>query len=257
MKSLIIGSTIAQTLSLGRHRLGRLYRRIKYRKIKAFHFTCRKLLDEAVVRTAHDFVIPLGVDTSMFYPMSSGHGRNVRFLFVGRLETSKGIDILLSAWRIVKESARGVELHIAGSGSLKNVVKSEASVIYHESTYQGGRGEHDLGALYRNCDIFVFPSIHETFGFVVLEALASGLFVITSPALRGIFDVFAEKYDMLEYVERESSRFAAAMLRAHANITDIKSRKMIASDFARSNYNWGTISAQFFATVRQLVATLG
>jgi glycosyltransferase involved in cell wall biosynthesis len=252
--ALIIGSTIAQFLST-RGRLGRLFLLLKYRHIRAFHFTSWKLFQASGIRKKRDFVLPLGVETSMFYPSSQNHGSTVRFLFVGRLEPSKGVDLLLHAWKIVREKKQNVELHIAGSGNLANLVREDNTVTYHETAHQGGQGEDDLGALYRDCDIFVFPSAGETFGLVVIEALASGLYVITSPALKGIFDVFAEKYKMLEYVERTTAELADAMLRAYSTISSIRSRKQTVSEYARENYSWEIIGERFYSTVRHLYAS--
>jgi glycosyltransferase involved in cell wall biosynthesis len=252
--ALIIGSTIAQFLST-RGRLGRLFLLLKYRHIRAFHFTSWKLLQASGIRKKQDFVLPLGVETSIFYPSSQNHGSTVRFLFVGRLEPSKGIELLLQAWKIVREKNQSVELHIAGSGNLANLVREDKSVTYHETAHQGGQGKDDLGALYRDCDIFVFPSAGETFGLVVMEALASGLYVITSPALKGIFDEFAEKYKMLEYVEPTQTELADAMLRACSIISSIKGRKQIVSEFARENYSWEVICDRFYSTVRHLYAS--
>ena len=253
--ALIIGSTIAQFLSARRRYLGRVFLLLKYRRIQAFHFTSQKLMATAVIRKKQDFVLPLGFETSMFYPSYQDHSPTLRFLFVGRLEPSKGVDLLLQAWKIVREEMRDVELHVAGSGNLSNLVKADGSVIYHESAHQGGQGEDDLGALYRSCDIFVFPSAGETFGFVVLEALASGLYVITSPALKGIFDIFAEKYQMLEYVQRTPADFANAMIGARSIITSVRNRKQKVSAFARDNYSWETIGDAFYSTIRRLYAS--
>ena len=249
--ALIIGSTIAQFLSTRRY-VGRLFLVLKYRHIRAFHFTSLRLMSASGIRKEDDFVLPLGVDTNMFHPSYENHGPTVRFLFVGRLEPSKGIDLLLEAWKIVREEKPDAELHIAGAGNLANRVRMDTSVIYHESVHQGGKGKDDLGALYRNCDIFVFPSAGETFGFVVLEALTSGLYVITSPALKGIFDTFDEKYKMLDYVERTPADFADSMVRAYSRISSIKNRKRPASEFARENYSWETVGDKFYSTVRRL-----
>jgi glycosyltransferase involved in cell wall biosynthesis len=97
-----------------------------------------------------------------------------RFLFVGRLESVKGLDTLLQAWNMLREHKRDWELHLVGNGSLKVVLESSSVVVKDfmqpdqlmEEVYHAG--------------CFVLPSRCEPWGVVVHEFAGAGLPLIVS-----------------------------------------------------------------------------
>jgi glycosyltransferase involved in cell wall biosynthesis len=103
-------------------------------------------------------------------------------LFVGRLEPRKGVDVLLAAWKTVRERHPGAVLHLvgpdhAGFGAAQLARHGAAGVEVH------GRLEAEaLDAVRRQCRIQVVPSRFESFGLVVLEAFAAGLAVVAAEA---------------------------------------------------------------------------
>jgi glycosyltransferase involved in cell wall biosynthesis len=103
----------------------------------------------------------------------------VRFLFVGWFSARKGIYDLLDAWKLSGLSRSGAELVLAGGTQDDLVCWREA---LPEGVSIAGRVAHaDLPTLYRSADVFVFPSLFEGSARVILEAVASGLPVITTP----------------------------------------------------------------------------
>lgn len=97
-------------------------------------------------------------------------------LYVGRLAREKGIDTLLGAMRIVRE-ARGeaVAFGLVGDGPAEAECRARAP---EGTVFTGKLTGRELSEAYAAGDIFAFPSITETFGNVVLEAMASGMAVI-------------------------------------------------------------------------------
>lgn len=97
-------------------------------------------------------------------------------LYVGRLAREKGIDTLLGAMRIVRE-ARGdtVAFALVGDGPAEAECRARAP---EGTVFTGKLTGRELSEAYAAGDIFAFPSITETFGNVVLEAMASGMAVI-------------------------------------------------------------------------------
>jgi len=121
-------------------------------------------------------VIPYGCDTSMFSP---GEPRtsadSFRALFVGQLTQRKGLSYLLRAYQAVQGA--GTELLLAG----RSVGNPEVLKDYrHLFTYLGNLPHRKLADLYRQVDVFVFPTLLEGMPLVLLEAMASGLPVITT-----------------------------------------------------------------------------
>jgi glycosyltransferase involved in cell wall biosynthesis len=98
-----------------------------------------------------------------------------KFLFVGRLSEEKGIAVLLDTFSRINH-----ELHIAGTGPLKNRVV-EAANGYSNIHYLGPLNRIQVLEEMRTSTALLFPSIwYETFGLVVIEAFEMGLPVIAS-----------------------------------------------------------------------------
>jgi glycosyltransferase involved in cell wall biosynthesis len=194
----------------------------------------------------YDFVLPSGVDTNEYFPGEDRQDHCTRFLYVGAIEPAKGIPVLLGAWSRIPHDH--VELHIAGRGSLENAVRATKGVFFH-----GALSSAALGLLYRSCDVLVFPSEGESFGLVVVEALASGLRILASDRIRGNFDEL-ERLQYLRYVPNNEKQFANEMLRAAGESGRTTAQRREAFDYARKNYDWATISASFYAHLGESVA---
>jgi 1,2-diacylglycerol 3-alpha-glucosyltransferase len=97
-------------------------------------------------------------------------GSETRFLFVGRLIESKGLDVLLNAF----ERFRGGELWIVGDGPLQGVLNDAAKADPRIRMLGYVEGKN-LPAVYADVDALVLPSLYEPWGLVVHEGLANGL----------------------------------------------------------------------------------
>lgn len=106
---------------------------------------------------------------------SARTGRQTRFLFVGRLIESKGLEVLLRAFM----GFDGGELWIAGDGPLRETV-AEAAAKDPRVRLFGHVASKDVGDLYTAVDALVVPSLYEPWGLVVHEGLAYGLPVIAT-----------------------------------------------------------------------------
>ena len=104
------------------------------------------------------------------------------FLYVGRIETRKGLHLLLEACKYLKEAGQEFTLTIVGRGpeqaELESYCKEQGLEGY--LNWVGWVAYDSLGAYFRNADVFVFPSLEDTWGMVVLEAMAFGLPIICS-----------------------------------------------------------------------------
>lgn len=150
---------------------------LAHRIVVGSPFVARTLLDAGV--TAEKIrVNPYGVDWSRFAaPASSALGtRPLRFLFAGSLLARKGVPLLLDAWRSL--GARDAELWLAGrAGEQVRPLIPDLPGL----RLLGQVSHRDMPGLYAQCDVFVLPTFFEGFSLVVLEALAAGLPVITTP----------------------------------------------------------------------------
>lgn len=130
-------------------------------------------------------------------------------LYVGRLAVEKNLHLLLDAWRQLEGRRRDARLVIVGTGPLE---ASLAAAAPRDVIVAGVRTGRELSAVYASADCFVFPSSTETFGNVLLEAMASGLPSIAVGA-GGVLD-FAQHGSNAWMVEPDSAAALAQGLSA-------------------------------------------
>jgi glycosyltransferase involved in cell wall biosynthesis len=123
-------------------------------------------------------VIPYGVDTQRFVPDArrrSSPGSKLQLLFVGRINQRKGIKYLLEALSLLNSDQ--IELTVCGRvvDGLELFRPFGDQVIVRPSV-----SANELVVAYQAADLFVFPSVGEGFGQVLLEALACGLPVVST-----------------------------------------------------------------------------
>ncbi|MCK6692421.1 MAG: glycosyltransferase family 4 protein, partial [Thermoanaerobaculia bacterium] len=103
-----------------------------------------------------------------------------RIAYIGRLHPGKNVELVLRLFGEVATQHPRLELHIAGDGMLREQLESQVqSSLYRDRIIFHG-WVNDVASFYENADLFLFPSAHESFGNVVLEALLTGLPVLTS-----------------------------------------------------------------------------
>lgn len=127
-------------------------------------------------------VLQRGVELELFSPLQksyaiteqSDRGRIVTYCYVGRISKEKELDFLADIWEAFsKMQDKRCRLVIVGEGPYLKLLKErlkESKGVY----FKNFLSPHALVNIYRNSDFFVFPSGFDTFGNVVLEAIASG-----------------------------------------------------------------------------------
>jgi glycosyltransferase involved in cell wall biosynthesis len=120
-----------------------------------------------------------GVDTALFRPRPKVHfnGRRPVFLFAGRVAVEKNIETFLAL------DLPGTKV-VIGDGPLLPALKAR----HPDTIFTGYKRGEELAEHIASADVFVFPSLTDTFGLVLLEALASGVPVAAFP-VTGPIDV--------------------------------------------------------------------
>jgi glycosyltransferase involved in cell wall biosynthesis len=132
-----------------------------------------------------DSVIPIscGIDRRNYRADLSPRTAN-RVLFVGRLTTEKGIDVVLRAIAML-DPALDVTFDIVGGGDQrKNLEQLTAQLgLTDRVVFHGHASEHDLRALYTRASVFAIASVAELQSIATMEAMASGLPVVAADAV--------------------------------------------------------------------------
>jgi glycosyltransferase involved in cell wall biosynthesis len=170
--------------------------------------------------------------------------------YIGRLETGKNLEVLLHAFRIVKETVPA-ELIIIGDGSMKETLMKMT---------RSSRGVKFLGAVSNSValrmledeiSILVLPSKHESFGLCVLEAMASGVPVVVTP-IGDFKDVLEDGKTCLFTKIGDPSDLAKQIL------TLCKDPKLVQTicknglEFVRKNYNVNEAVKQYTSLYQSL-----
>ena len=143
----------------------------------ASSFTRETLVENGAARSSVD-VIPYGVDTTRFVPDAgrrSPPGSKLQLLFVGRINQRKGIKYLLEALRLLNSS----EVHLTVCGRVVDGLELFRS-FGGQVEVRPSVSSAELVAAYQSADMFVFPSVAEGFGLVLLEALSCGLPILST-----------------------------------------------------------------------------
>ncbi len=183
--------------------------------LRKFHNTslCTMVPTESLLRElqAHGYrnliVVARGVDTDLFTPARRraelrrawGVAENDPVaLYVGRLAPEKNLPRVVEAWQRMRAANPRVKLVLVGDGPERAGLETQ----HPEAVFAGMRTGEDLAAHYASADVFLFPSLTETYGNVTLEAMASGLAVVAydyaaarehiRPGVNGLLASFAD-----------------------------------------------------------------
>jgi glycosyltransferase involved in cell wall biosynthesis len=143
-------------------------------------------LRQTALRTAPNMpidVIHNGIDTHHFTPPHiSPQNKIPQLIAVGRLVKLKGLHNLIEALAQVKQQGHSFHLKIVGDGPEKNnlIKQAEHLAIKESVTFLGHIPHENLPHQYQQADLFVLPSLAESFGQVFAEAMACGLPIIGS-----------------------------------------------------------------------------
>jgi glycosyltransferase involved in cell wall biosynthesis len=159
--------------------------------VDAFIAVSQSILNEWQTRHGvKPILIPNGIDTSRFNPAVDGTtirnrlGLDSKFvvLSIGRLSQQKGLKYLIHAISKLKKEIPNLALLIGGRGEQESYLKKLTKELRLENIvrFLGFVPSPMLPEMYAACDVFVLPSVFETFGLTLLEALSVGKPIVAS-----------------------------------------------------------------------------
>lgn len=170
------------------YKIAKYFFKNAFKKIDCAICVSRKAFDEIYPHFPYKSkyrIIPNGIDTQRFKPEGERIEKFLKYpfkiLYVGRLEPRKGFPVLLKAFELISDKIDGI-LIVAGKGiEEENYKKMVPERLKKRVFFEGFVPFEKLPAYYRTSDLYVSPALGgETFGIVLLEAMASGACVIAS-----------------------------------------------------------------------------
>lgn len=201
-------------------------------------------------------VVPYGVDLHLFRPGEPGNRDNVVIGSVARLSPEKGLRYLLEAFARAASDDSRLRLRLAGAGPEEARLRRQAQRlgIADRTEFVGWLEHEKLPAFLQSLDVFVLPSLHESFGVAAAEAAAVGLPVIASD-VQGLPDVVVDGITGVLVPPKNVTALASAISvlatdRARREAMGQAGRRLIAE-----RYDWTENVRQMERLYERLVAT--
>ncbi|MGH1397565.1 MAG: glycosyltransferase family 4 protein [Trichormus sp.] len=190
---------------------------------------------------------------------SDSHPKNLenlsnpyKFIFVGRLDHDKGVDVLLRAASILKDENPNFQVLIIGDGSTANKLQQLTSTLelVNHVSFLGKLSHQDVIAQLQDALALVVPSRwQEPAGYVVLEAASTQTCSIVSkvgglPEMTGTHGLFFENEDF--------KGLAACMRYCLDHPNEIINRGFLCSQYVAENFSSALIATQFLEICQQL-----
>ena len=207
----------------------------------------RPILQELEAQGIHNLEwLPHGVDTEVFAPRFRSsewrrtHGLDAKtvLFFAGRLVWEKDLRTLVEAWSVLRVQHPDVALVLAGDGP----ARAEVQAILPDAVFLGQLQGSALAIAFASADIFVFPSTTETFGNVILEAMASGVVPVCADT-GGAVDLIRDGASGFLSRPKDARHFAECVSRL---ISDPSLRSVMAERglMRAQMQSWGTVLSQ-------------
>ncbi|MCP4608621.1 MAG: glycosyltransferase family 4 protein [Planctomycetes bacterium] len=194
-------------------------------------------------------VVPNGIDLENFQDLSRERmrtkltieGRERIIVFVGNLRPVKGVEYLIRAMAIVNAKEQHIKLLLVGDGEerrdLENLVKQMD--IGEVVTFVGKVPNEEVSKYLIASDVFVLPSLSESFGIVNLEAMACGLPIVAS-GVGGLPDIIKSGENGFLVEPRNPEQIAEKILLLLGDDVLRKKISKVNREHSKS-YSWETV----------------
>ena len=195
-------------------------------------------------------IIPNGVDVARFgaanlEPIPGFTSGRLNVLFVGRLDRRKGFPYLLEAFQLIRESVPASELIVAGAYAPEEVEDYQRTVQEEQMDvhFVGRVSDEDLARYYHTADVVCFPSTgSESFGIVLLEAMAAGRPIVASN-IPGYREVMRHEIEGLFVPPKDALALAGALIRLLRN-EPLRRRLGEAGRARAGRYSWDRVGQE-------------
>jgi glycosyltransferase involved in cell wall biosynthesis len=236
------------------------YLRNFHNRTAATFVPCRMLCNELLASGFERVeVLSRGVDARLFSPQRRSADLRRTWgaaddtpvlLYVGRLAAEKNLPLVFQAFDAVRRQRADARLVVVGDGPLRKQLQATRSDVHFAGVLRG----EALAAHYASADVFLFPSLSETFGNVTLEAMASGLCVVAfAQAAAG--ELLRDGRSGLLAPPGDTHAFVHAARRALTGEVDLAALRSQARAVAQAS-DWEPVLQRFEQRLREVAATM-
>ena len=189
-------------------------------------------------------VIPNGVDTEGFSTLkNASESETIRLVTVGRLSVTKRVEILIDAIDILNKQGCKIFFKIVGGGQLLQKLKQMVTEKNLDSivVFTGRIDPEEMPQIYQQNDIFISASKMEGMSNAMLEAMASGLPVITTRC-EGAEELIADNGLI---IENANSQEIAKAVKKLIDAPQLRNQMSLAAVKRAEKFTWGRIAEQY------------
>ncbi|MCX8178928.1 MAG: GT4 family glycosyltransferase PelF [Candidatus Aenigmarchaeota archaeon] len=186
-------------------------------------------------------VIYNGINFKNFSPVKIRFNKKRRnLLFVGRIVPRKGLEYLVETIFLIKKEISDIKLYIVGKGENDYLIKLKKMIkkmnLEKNIKFLGFIEDKKLNKVYSMTDIFVFPSLVEGFGLVLLEAMTKGKPIVATN-IGGVNEVIINGRDGILVEPKKPKKMAEAIIKL---INDDKLYNKFSQNAIKSvkNFSW-------------------
>lgn len=239
-------------------------KKVLAQKHKAFYNSCDKIYvpSESIKQELNQIGIDLhrmqlwkrGIDTDLFSPLKKDKrvvqqltdNNQPVIMFASRLVWEKNLETLFAIYEQMQSKHPEVNFLVAGNGTAFKACRGRMKNAIFTSKIDHSK----LSILYASADVFVFPSVSETYGNVVLEAMASGLPCVIADGggsqdfiKQGVNGFKCQPYNAADYVEKIEIILTNKVLKKHIVEEGL--------NYSRA-FNWEELACTYFNNLQQL-----
>ncbi len=189
-------------------------------------------------------IIPNGIDLEKFHPASSMElSGELKLLTVGRLSVTKRFEMLVEAVEILSKQGKNVRLTISGGGGLRDELKNliEQKKLTNVINLTGRIESETMPDVYRQHDMFVSASMQEGMSNAMLEAMASGLPIITTKC-EGVEELISDNGIV---VGTDSAESLAETIGILADNQQRYNMMCISARHQAGKFSWQTVAEEY------------
>lgn len=227
---------------------GRLLQRIATRGADVLTVTDDVTATRLVKDREQVLVIPPGVDVHQFrvgaHPMPPGYdAEKINLLFAGRLTKVKGVDLLVEGVKLLPPEILGkLKITVIGDGPMAPLVHILAADLQNVTWFRYVP-HSSIAPYFTNANLFIVPSRSEGLPISMLEAMSSGVPVISS-LVGGIGSYFSDDH-LTRIGSLTPKGIAEAIEFAVSNQPVVKRKARHACELVRSNFSWDRIAEEY------------